>query len=200
MTALLRTEAVEILAAARADMLSIVTMRAVPPWNALGQANSRNYNVNGCMAVGLGLALAQPHERVLVLDGDGSLLMQLGSLVSVAELQPPNLYHAVFENGVYETSGGQSVPGRHRANLSAIAKASGYKHFRRFDTAAQLRSGIDATLRLEGPVFISLAISGPGVVAPTDQPTLANKPTQIQNMREALSAARHATAGSGRAQ
>jgi phosphonopyruvate decarboxylase len=77
--------------------------------------DSRNFNVVGCMgsaaAVALGLAIARPHERVLALDGDGSLLMQLGSLVSVGECAPRNLYHVVFENGIYETSGGNRCRG-----------------------------------------------------------------------------------------
>ncbi|MGI5144471.1 MULTISPECIES: thiamine pyrophosphate-dependent enzyme [unclassified Streptomyces] len=187
---MLRTEAAQLLASVRSDMLSIVTMQAVEPWNALGQADSRNFNVTGCMgsaaAIALGLALAQPKERVLVIDGDGSLLMQLASLVSVSEQRPRNLYHVVFENGIYETSGGQSVPGRHVTDLCAIASASGYRHAQRFSTAAQLEEGIEASLRLDGPVFISVTICGPGVVATTDHPSPANKPTQVQNMRTAL--------------
>lgn len=194
MTGMLRTEAVQLLVNARSDMLSVATMQALLPWNALGQADSRNFNVVGCMgsaaAIALGLALAQPEERVLVIDGDGSLLMQLASLVSVSEQRPRNLYHVVFENGIYETSGGQNVPGRHLTDLCAVASASGYQHAQRFNTAAQLEEGIEAALRLDGPVFISLEISGPGVVAKTDHPAPANKPTQVQNMRTAL-AGRH---------
>jgi phosphonopyruvate decarboxylase len=187
---LLRTEAVEALAGARSDMLSVVTMQAVAPWNALDQADSRNFNVTGCMgsaaSIGLGLAIARPDDRVLVIDGDGSLLMQLASLPSIAEQQPANLYHVVMENGIYETSGGQSLPGGRVGDLSAIALASGYRHARRFASVDELTEGLDAALHLEGPVFVSLAITGPGVVssAPANKP--ANKPTQIENMRLAF--------------
>src|SRR5438045_3256128 len=111
---MLRTEAVDALARHREDMLSLVTMRAVPIWIGLGQADERSYCVMGCMgsaaSIGLGLALARPDERVLVIDGDGSLLMQLGSLVSIAEHRPRNLVHVVMENGTYETSGSQPIP------------------------------------------------------------------------------------------
>ncbi|WP_103383310.1 thiamine pyrophosphate-dependent enzyme [Pseudonocardia dioxanivorans] len=191
---MLRTEAVEILAAARGDMLSVVTMQPVATWNALGQADDRNFDVVGCMgsaaSIGLGLALARPADRVLVIDGDGSLLMQLASLVSVAEQRPRNLYHVVFENGIYETSGGQPVPGHGLADLVGVATASGYRHAVRFHTAAELGTAVEQTLRLEGPVLVSLRISGPGVAPGSPRPRAADKPTQIQNMRAALAGTR----------
>lgn len=187
-TGLLRTEAVDALACHRGGMLSIVTMQAVEPWNARGQADARNFNVTGCMgsaaSIGFGLALAQPDERVLVIDGDGSLLMQLASLRSIADRQPANLYHVVMENGMYETSGGQSLPGGQVSDLSAIALASGYRHARRFRSVAELSDGLGAALRLDGPVFISIMISGPGLVARSEpQRKPANKPAQVENMR-----------------
>jgi phosphonopyruvate decarboxylase len=187
---LLRTDAAAALARARGDMLTLVTMQAVDPWNALGQADSRNFNVAGCMgsagSIGLGLALARPHDRVLVLDGDGSLLMQLGTLASVGERQPANLYHVVFENGIYETSGGQSVPGRGRADLVKLALAAGYRHARRFSSPEDLDAGIDGALRETGPVLLSLAIAGPGTISAA-VPRVPNKAAQVENMRIALS-------------
>jgi thiamine pyrophosphate-dependent acetolactate synthase large subunit-like protein len=192
-TGMLRTEAAEILAAARGELLSVVTMQAIRPWKALGQSDSRNFYVQGAMgsaaAIGLGLALARPDERVLVIDGDGSLLMQLGSLVSIADLQPANLVHVVFENGIYETSGGQSVPGRQVADLTSIALASGYRHARRFSAAAHLRAEAWPVLRLAGPVLVALDISGPGrAELPPDFVPVPDTGAQIQNMRDALSA------------
>ena len=193
MTGLLRTDAVAALARARGDMLTLVTMQAIGPWNALGQADSRNFNVVGCMgsagSVGLGLALARPGERVLVIDGDGSLLMQLGTLASVADRQPANLYHAVLENGIYETSGGQSVPGRGRADLVNLALAAGYRHALRFSASEALDEGLHDALRQTGPVFLSLVIAGPGTI-PGPVPAIPNKAAQIENMRRALAASR----------
>jgi thiamine pyrophosphate-dependent acetolactate synthase large subunit-like protein len=187
---LLRTDAAAVLARARGDMLTLVTMQAVDPWNALGQADSRNFNVAGCMgsagSIGLGLALARPHDRVLVLDGDGSLLMQLGTLASVGDCQPANFYHVVFENGIYETSGGQSVPGRGRADLVKLALAAGYRHARRFSSPEDLDAGIDGALRETGPVLLSLAIAGPGTISAA-VPRMPNKAAQVENMRIALS-------------
>jgi phosphonopyruvate decarboxylase len=172
-------------------MLSVVTMQAVEPWNALGQADERNFNVVGCMgsaaAVGLGLALARPAERVLVLDGDGSVLMQLGTLVSIAGLGPANLYHVVFENCVYETSGRQPLPGSGVSDLCEVAQASGFRHVYRFDSPDGLDDRLAECVRQPGPVFVSLGITGQGTV---EHPVaVPNKPTQVENMRRALSAA-----------
>jgi sulfopyruvate decarboxylase subunit beta len=187
---LLRTDAVAALARHRADMLSLVTMRAVPVWISLGQADDRNLNVLGCMgsaaAIGLGLALARPDDRILVIDGDGSLLMQLGTLVSVAGQAPANMYHVVMENGTYETSGGQDVPGRQVADLRAVAAAAGYRHAFRFASADEIHQELPRCLRLDGPVFISLLVAGPGEEPRGAYERLPGKPAEIQNMRRAL--------------
>jgi phosphonopyruvate decarboxylase len=165
---MLRTEALAALAKYRGDMISVPTMRAVEPWEALGQADRRTYNVMGCMgaasSIGLGIALARPDERVLVIDGDGSLLMQLGSLVSIATQRPKNLWHVVMENGVYETSGSQSVPGSGRADICAIALASGYPQAFRFESTEAIDAELPACLELDGPVLLALRVTGPGVV------------------------------------
>ena len=162
---MLRTVAVDRLARARGDMLSVVTMQAVHPWIVNGQLDCRNINVTGSMgsagAIALGLALAQPGERVLVLDGDGSLLMQLGSLVSIASQLPRNLYHVVLENGTYETSGGQDVPGRGVSDLCEIARASGYAHVERYGSVSEMDQ-LPQLFQTPGPVFLSLLIAGPG--------------------------------------
>src|SRR6202012_6093727 len=98
-----------------------------------------------------------------------------------------NLYHVVFENGVYETSGSQDVPGRRTADLKAIALASGYRLVTSFDDADEMRRNIESTLLAEGPVFISIAISAPGDLGDIGPGVAADKPTQILRMRTVLS-------------
>src|SRR6476660_7620498 len=75
-----------------------------------------NYTAHGAMGLGsshgLGLALGRPDRRVIVLDGDGSLLMNLGTLVTSAAAAPKNLFHFVCENGTYEANGGHPTPNR----------------------------------------------------------------------------------------
>ncbi len=188
---LLRTEAVEQLARARGTMLSVVTMQPIPVWRVLDQEDDRNINVIGCMgaasSLGLGLAIAQPSERVLVIDGDGSLLMQLGSLVSIAEHQPANLYHAVFENGVYHTSGGQPLPAHGRADLCEVALAAGYREARRFTSVAEIEAGLDDALSLRGPVLLSFVITGQGQLEPSEKAApRSDFAAQAQMLRTAL--------------
>src|SRR5436305_13524905 len=75
-------------------------------WGSMGMASS----------IGLGLALARPDLRVFVVDGDGSLLMNLGSLATIGLLQPSNLVVIVMDNGEYATTGGQPTPTAHGAD------------------------------------------------------------------------------------
>ena len=87
--------------------------------------------MGGASSLGLGMALARPDRRVLVLDGDGSLLMQLGSLATVAGAAPRNLVHFLFKNGVYHTSGAQGIPGGLSVDFVMMAKGAGYRTTRR---------------------------------------------------------------------
>ena len=82
-------------------------------WGSMGLATS----------IGLGVALAQPDLRVVVLDGDGSLLMNLGSLATIGLLQPANLTVVVMDNELYATTGEQPTPTAHGADLAAAARA-----------------------------------------------------------------------------
>ena len=68
-----------------------------------------------------------------MLDGDGSLLMNLGSLVTIANMAPPNLVHFVFENEIYRTSGGQPIPGVGKISFTGFAKAAGYANVHDFE-------------------------------------------------------------------
>src|SRR6266481_3682060 len=131
-----RQDAIAALVAQRGGAITITTEQAIGAWRAAVSepANQipEHLDIVGCMGsastIGLGIALARPERRVIVVDGDGSLLMQLGSLVTIAGAAPANFYHFVFENGVYETSGSQPLPAEGRFNLHEMARASGYAH------------------------------------------------------------------------
>jgi sulfopyruvate decarboxylase subunit beta len=166
-----RTEALSILAEYKGDDgISVATMRAIPDWYATGKAPDRHLDNRGFMggasSFALGLAIAQPQRRVMVIDGDGSLLMQLGSLASIAEAAPSNLYHVVLVNGVYETSGHQKTPGAGKLNFAALAKASGYTDAFEFDDAAVLAERLPGVMETRGPVLLALYVDAEDVRQP----------------------------------
>ncbi|WP_234816175.1 thiamine pyrophosphate-dependent enzyme [Mycolicibacterium agri] len=117
-------------------------------------------------ALGLGLALAQPTRTVLVLDGDGSLLMQLGSLATVANAAPTNFVHFVFDNGVWFEGGGNlKVPAAGRTDFGALAVAAGYAATYTVDTKEGLRAQMPSILTGPAPAFVHLRIE-PDTSAP----------------------------------
>jgi thiamine pyrophosphate-dependent acetolactate synthase large subunit-like protein len=125
-------------------------------WGSMGLASS----------IGLGLALARPELRVIVLDGDGSLLMNLGSLATIGLLRPANLIVIVMDNEEYATTGGQPTPTAHGADLEGAARAMGIV------TATTVRSveGLrDALGRGPDPTFIVAKVKES---APTAKPPL----------------------------
>jgi len=159
-----RDEAIGALVAQKADAITITTEQAIGAWRKAvpepANAIPDHLDIVGCMGaastIGLGIALARPERRVIVVDGDGSLLMQLGSLVTIAGAAPANLYHFVFENGVYETSGSQPLPAEGRFDLAQMARAAGYAHVAEFDDGAQFRQELGSVLQQLGPVFVSV--------------------------------------------
>jgi len=100
------------IAGARGNAICVPTMTTSPAWRTIAPDDLSIGCVGfmgGASSLGLGLALAMPKRRVVVFDGDGSLLMQLGSLATIAGAAPRNLTHLIFKNGVYHTSGAQEV-------------------------------------------------------------------------------------------
>jgi phosphonopyruvate decarboxylase len=92
----------------------------------------------------------------MVIDGDGSLLMQLGGLASIAGAAPPNLYHFVLVNRVYETSGSQPIPGSDKVDFPALAMAAGYRNGASFSDPAVLAELLPSILAQPGPALIAI--------------------------------------------
>ena len=152
-------DVLRVIAAERGDAICVPTMTTSPAWRTIAPDDLSVGCVGfmgGASSLGLGLALARPDRRVLVLDGDGSLLMQLGSLATMAGAAPRNLVHFLFKNGVYHTSGAQEIPGGLAVDFVMMAKGAGYR------TTAVVRDLDDFKRRLpelldaEGPVFVEL--------------------------------------------
>lgn len=158
-----KSAAIAAIAAVKGTAISVATMQAAAPWKDTGKAADYHVDASGCMgsasSIGLGLAIGCPERKVLVLDGDGSLLMQLGSLVTIAAQKPRNLYHFVFANDLYESSGNQPVPGAGLTDLCQMARGAGYPVTFSFADAAELERRLPEVLAQAGPVFIRLAIA-----------------------------------------
>ena len=107
-------------------------------------------------SLGLGLALARPERRVIVFDGDGSLLMQLGSLATIAGARPRNLVHLLFKNGVYHTSGSQDIPGGLSVDFVQMAKGAGYRKAYAVSDFDDFKRRLPSMLTDEGPLFVEL--------------------------------------------
>ncbi len=128
----------------------------------------------GCASsVGLGLALERPDLRVLVLDGDGSMLMRLGALAAIGYQRPANLVHVVLDNGMHESTGGQATVSR-SIDLAGIASDCGYPVSRAVSSPEELRRMLaDGTREL---TFIRAPIAA-GVTGHLPRPTLS--PSQV---------------------
>jgi sulfopyruvate decarboxylase subunit beta len=150
----------EIITRVRGEAIVVSTMTAIGAWQKASNRPERDMPLTGGMgkasSLALGIALARPDIKVIVLDGDGSLLMNLGSLVTVAGKAPSNFYHFVLENGVYAITGGQPIPGAHKISFSGLANAAGYANSYEFDDLEEFASNIGEILAEPGPNFICL--------------------------------------------
>jgi thiamine pyrophosphate-dependent acetolactate synthase large subunit-like protein len=152
-------DALRAIAAARGDAVCIPTMTTSPAWRTIAPDDLSVGCVGfmgGASSLGLGLALARPERRVLVFDGDGSLLMQLGSLATVAGARPRNLVHFLFKNGVYHTSGAQETPGGLTVDFVTMARAAGYRVAVAIGELDELKRRLPSLLAAEGPGFVEL--------------------------------------------
>jgi phosphonopyruvate decarboxylase/sulfopyruvate decarboxylase subunit beta len=108
-------------------------------------------------SIALGVALNKPERRVVVFDGDGNILMNLGSLAMIGALQPHNLVHIVFDNEAYGSTGNQrTISGQ--VALEELARSAGYQRVQRVDTEPALCTAIAEFLAQPGPSFLLIKI------------------------------------------
>jgi thiamine pyrophosphate-dependent acetolactate synthase large subunit-like protein len=121
--------------------------------------------------IALGVALAQPKRRVFALEGDGSLLMQLGCLSTIAMLAPKNLTMVIMDNGIYQITGAQPTPAAALTDLVAIATASGLSNSSWAADEEDFERLIERSLSADGPTLIGVRIDDkPGVGATRRDP------------------------------
>jgi thiamine pyrophosphate-dependent acetolactate synthase large subunit-like protein len=156
-------EALEVLAAHRGNRVVITTMSSGGIWPSLSDTPLDfaflPSTMGGGPALGLGLALAQPERGVIVVNGDGCMLMNLGSLVTIAA-NPASLYLIIMDNGLYEVTGGQATAGAGRADFAGLARAAGIPRVYAFCALERWRTGAAEALVGPGPVAVVLQVEG----------------------------------------
>ena len=156
-------EALAILAPHRGKRVVVTTMSSVGVWHKLSDTPFDFAYIPSSMgqapALGLGLALAQPKRGVIVLNGDGCTLMNLGCLVTLAN-HPADVFLLILDNGLYEVTGGQPTAGAGHTDFAMLARGAGIKRVYSFETLAAWRAGAAEALTGPGPVVVWLKVEG----------------------------------------
>ncbi len=120
----------------------------------------QNFYMLGSMglapSIALGVAIAQPRRRVFCLEGDGSILMHLGSLATIALVAPGNLAIVLLDNGIYQITGGQETHTSHGTDLVAIAAGAGIARAEWARDEAHFEAWVDRALAADGPWLIGV--------------------------------------------
>lgn len=175
-------QACEAIAKERGESVIVATMLAMFLFDRLEVHEGRVSSVplmGGAAGIGLGLALGRPDKTVIVVDGDASLLMQLGGLVNVAEQTPRNFIHMVLNNGTQFT-GATNLrrPGATTLDLCGLASAAGYRQTESIADLTVLTERLPEILTATGPSFVELKVA-PAPAAYTAQ----GQPQQLPDIQ-----------------
>ena len=150
------------LASHRTNEVVVTTMSAVRPWGLLSDSDLDFASADSAMGhaadLALGVALARPERKVICLNGDGSMLMSLGTLATAVEAGARNYVLIVSDNGAYEITGNQAVPAAGQLDHAALAEASGFRSVFAFDDARAWAEALPAVLSAEGPTFVHVSL------------------------------------------
>ncbi len=193
-----KSAALDALVRHRTDEVVVTSMSVVRPWGRLSRHPLDFASADSAMGhtadFALGIALARPDRRVICLNGDGSMLMTLGTLVTAAGVGAHNLVLVVVNNGTYEITGNQPLPGGPGLDFAGMARASGFPVAVGFDDADRFEAALPELLRAPGPVLVDLRIE------PEDEGPIQRRPdeaadylqvsleTSARRLREALDA------------
>ena len=159
---LTKQQLLEPLARIRTNEVVVTTMGVVRPWGKMSNSDLDFASADSAMGhaadLSLGIAMAQPSRKVICLNGDGSMLMTLGTLVTIVESSVDNLILFVLVNGTYEITGNQRIPGEGTIDFATMAKAAGFPRVYRFDDPDEYEESLEEMLRGNGPVFVSVTM------------------------------------------
>lgn len=155
----------------------------------LGQGHEKDFLTVGSMGhsskIALGIALSKPKREVYCFDGDGAVIMHMGSLAIIGQQKPKNFKHIVFNNGAHDSVGGQPTAG-FEVDFPAVAKACGYKEAWRAETSWEIREKIKLLKESEGPALLEIRVNK-GARKDLGRPTttpIENKETFMRNLRD----------------
>jgi thiamine pyrophosphate-dependent acetolactate synthase large subunit-like protein len=192
-------ECLEVLRAARRDQVVITTMGTAREWMKLGSHPLDFIYAPSAMgeapSLGLGLALARPNRQVIVCNGDGCMLMNLGCLVTITAAAPRNYVLVVFENSVYEVTGGQATaaaaavrPAGARVDFAALARGAGFQQVHQFRSLESWQEGVHEVLRAVGPTFVVVHVEPvPGGAVPVSPGPAPDRARALARALEAAS-------------
>ena len=147
----------------RGDAIVIPTGTSGRRWREVSTNEKRDATLGGSMghtpSVVFGLAMAQPDVKVAFFDSEGSLLMNLGILETIAGKQPKNFYHFLMDNECYATTGGQPVPNSENISYAGMARGAGYVATYEFEELEDFANNVESILSQPGPVFIAMKIT-----------------------------------------
>lgn len=125
-------------------------------------------------SIGLGVALKNPKKQIFVFDGDGNILMNLGSLITIGSLKPKNLIHIIFDNNVHESTGGQPTNSKN-VEIGKIGQNSNYKVFQ-INSKLQLKREIKKIRNRTGPIMMIVKINSKKIISKR----ITHKPSNIR--------------------
>ena len=170
----------------RKDALVVATSSALREWSVVSQRRDLDVDLKDCMdrapAVGLGLALAQPGSKVMVLDCDATLRTDLGGLATVGESKPGNLVHLVFDDGSNRSTQGLPIKGRDNLDFVAMARGAGYAKTYEFDKLEELLIGLEEAMEHQGPVLVLIKVNREDELPPMPERSMAEGWTLVRNI------------------
>ncbi len=183
-----RYDCLKLLATQVGDALVVSSAGAMTlEWNALhpSDGNFRVRTLGLCSSIALGMALGLPRRKVIALDGDGSLLMNLCSLPTIARMKPKNLVHIVFDNEVYEASGSKKTATSFGTDLVGVAIAAGIKKARWAKSLEEFSQAVAEAVKGDELEFIGAKVSTERIeVAPYPVDEVENKYRFIRHIEK----------------
>lgn len=177
-----RTRLLESLALRRSDEIVITTMTATLQWPLVSRHqldfDFLAFGMGHATDFGLGLALARPERKVIVLMGDGALLMNLGSLVTLGRYGPPNLLVLLLENRRYEMTGGQELPPG--VDFVTVAVGAGVEKVARVADLESFEAQLPGWLAEPGPWFVVARVTNRASLPPVSHTDHAGRVTSLR--------------------